>query len=76
MPQDFVRAGDLYTYACDEDVGLACARLADLHDRGAGVFRDAERATRLRGKACRLGYLEACEKPATAPAAQRREAGA
>ena len=46
--------------ACEERNGEACARLAALYDKGAGVDRAPERAKSLRRQACEYGYADAC----------------
>ena len=62
-PQDYQSAAGIYRNLCEDDIGAACARLADLHDRGAGVYRDPELAGRLRKKACNVGHAPACAGP-------------
>jgi len=48
--------------SCDGRNGEACARLASLYDKGAGVDRMPERAAAMRRRACELGHAESCPK--------------
>jgi TPR repeat protein len=50
----------LYRRACTRRHALACYRLADLYEKGAGVGRDPERAAALIRRSCEYGYTEAC----------------
>ncbi len=68
---DAERAVDLYDTACygrtegggrGDPVGEACYRMADLLATGDRVERDLNRAARTFGRACRLGYDDACRR--------------
>jgi TPR repeat protein len=55
-------AADLYRDACEDSHGEACFRLAQMHETGAGVWRDPKYAERLRKRSCDHGYTPACEQ--------------
>jgi uncharacterized protein len=66
VEENLSQAAELYREACEDRHGEACARLAAMYDRGAGVYRQPAQGTRFRRRACEYGYMEACEKPKAA----------
>jgi TPR repeat protein len=70
--QNFQRAANIYMELCEDKNGEACARLASMYERGAGVFRSREMARQYRKKACSAGVTDSCDKPDPAkPAASK-----
>ena len=61
--QNLERAANIYRDECENGNGEACARIAVMYERGAGVFRSREMAKQYRKKACDAGRKESCEQP-------------
>ena len=59
---DFTRAVDLYTKACNAKDGEACYELGVLYDEGDHVAFDATRSADFFRRACTLGFARACER--------------
>ncbi len=59
-PPQKQRVLDLRVRACQADLGLVCAQLADMYARGDGVPVDTAQATTLYQRACALGAKRAC----------------
>ncbi|HEX2780619.1 MAG TPA: hypothetical protein VHM30_14035, partial [Gemmatimonadaceae bacterium] len=74
VEQNYEEASWIYRDVCDNGHnGEACARLANLHEKGAGVWHDLDQAKRYRKRACDFGYADAC--PPAPPRAPARSAG-
>jgi len=56
-----IAAAVLLTKACDGEHAQSCSVLADLTEGGVGVAKDAALASKLRQRACTLGFQDACQ---------------
>lgn len=62
VPQNSVRAAELYEHACSLHNGPACAHLALMYDVGLGVDHDPSSAAYWYETACALGHNWSCSR--------------
>ena len=60
LRQDYKKAGELYSKACDLESGEGCFNLGGLYINGKGVRQDYKKASELYSKACDLGNGVGC----------------
>jgi TPR repeat protein len=61
LPQDKVKAAELFRRACDGGERFGCAVLGLMHLEGDGVPQDPGEARQLFQTACEAGFAEACK---------------
>ncbi len=59
--QDYKKANELYSEACDLGFGDSCYNLGVLYFYGKGVGQDANTAKKYLNKACDLGSKAGCD---------------
>ena len=58
--QDYQKAAELYSKACNLGNGAGCSNLGFLYDNGSGARQDYAKASDFYAKACKLGNGGGC----------------
>ena len=61
VKQDYFKAVELYTKACDGRVTIGCNNLGNMYHKGQGVRQSDSKAKELYGKACDAGFDDGCK---------------